>query len=75
MPKETVQLLPAPMYPAMQGPRKGPIRKVVPLVVLLDWGFFFIVRRAYDYQMLIICGQSRDVSDCPQYLEKHEAHL
>ena len=55
-PKEVRQSDPAPMYPAMAGPRNGPTRKVVPLcsvsatLVRLDW--------QVSYQILIIRGHS-----------------
>jgi hypothetical protein len=31
MPKEITQSVPAPMYPAKAGPKKGPIKKVLAL--------------------------------------------
>jgi hypothetical protein len=31
IPNEVRQSVPAPMYPAIAGPKKGPTRKVVPL--------------------------------------------
>lgn len=57
-PKDEIQFVDALMYPAIAGPRNGPMRKVVPLIVISCGWLWLSVIGDGSYQIFIMRGHS-----------------